>query len=57
MQHDIKHLKLTVDKSNTRAIGLYKKYGFTEVSPSQTARHPSDETYYVMDNPSLAKMS
>lgn len=52
IEHDIKHLQLSVDKTNTRAIGLYEKYGYVRMSP--TVSHPSEEeAYYIMDNPSL----
>ena len=47
-ENDIKHLQLTVDKTNTRAIRLYEAGGFAPLQPPD-----QEKAYYVMDNPSL----
>ena len=56
-ENDIRHLQLTVDKTNTRAIRLYKAGGFKQslscdfvAAPLQP---PEEQSYYVMDNPDL----
>ena len=56
-ENDIKHLQLTVDKTNTRAIRLYTAGGFKQslscdfvAAPLQP---PEEQSYYVMDNPDL----
>ena len=52
-QHDIKHLQLAVDKTNTRAIHLYAAGGFVPQGASPPCNPPAEQSYYVMDNPSL----
>lgn len=47
-EHDINHLQLAVDKTNERAIRLYEAGGFAPLQPP-----PEEQSYYVMDNPSL----
>lgn len=42
--NDIRYLKLTVDKTNKRAIGLYKKYGFTYGDAVE-----KEQTFYLME--------
>lgn len=44
-QHDIKHLQLAVDKTNTRAIRLYAAGGFNFTG----APSPEEQSYCVMD--------
>ena len=45
---NIQHLQLSVDKSNQHAICLYAAGGFAPLQPPD-----QEQSYYVMDNPSL----